>query len=358
MSQRPEKDLAPLKPVAREFRGPLTLATLAPSGSHCTETWLKDWKKNGGQEYCLRDLRSKQDRQEVAKFNGWEKEWVAKEESYDEDKPVTKIIHDILFKISETSEPNAVSMGPAEGMHRGIAVTHVLTESKINAFTAQLKHGSLTTKDFVENGLCSQTKRPPGAVHTAVAAALDTRNDNSMLDTPITVQVTYVTNPKADAKKVLAACRRKSQGISDGKINSAKPSPSILIGDFCETYMKSIPVENLINYPDTTKDTAPIIARASASQAVKSLEKGSKTILSKFSLLDESSVQLYIKDPLDESKRKKAEIALQCEAVQSTTSEIPPLRPPFFVDYVRMATESGTLYGFYPFVVGGCSILL
>ena len=187
MSQRPKKHLAPLKPVANEFRGPLTLATLTPSGSQCTETWLKDWKNNGGQEYCLRDLRTKQDRQEVAKFNGWEEEWVSKEESYDENKPITKIIHDILFKIAETSKPDDVSMGPAEGMHRGLSITRVLTESKINAFTAQLKHGSLTIQDFVENGLCSQTKPPAGAIHTAVTAALDTSNDNSMIDTPITV---------------------------------------------------------------------------------------------------------------------------------------------------------------------------
>ena len=55
----------------------------------------------------------------------------------------------------------------------GIAVTHVITESKINAFTAQLTQGSLTYESFIENGLHPQKAPNVDAIPTAVAAALN-----------------------------------------------------------------------------------------------------------------------------------------------------------------------------------------
>ena len=40
----------------------------------------------------------------------------------------------------------------------------------------------------------------------------------------------------------------------------------------------------------------------------------------------------------------KAELALECDVVSTATSQKqPPLRPPFYVDYLRMANESGSL---------------
>ena len=63
---------------------------------------------------------------------------------YDGDERVSKKIYDCLFMLADTNKRDPVYFGTTEGLHRGIAVTHVITESKINAFTAQLKQGSLT----------------------------------------------------------------------------------------------------------------------------------------------------------------------------------------------------------------------
>ena len=41
--------------------------------------------------------------------------------------------------LADMSKRDPVYFGTTEGLHRGIAVTHVITESKINAFAAQLK---------------------------------------------------------------------------------------------------------------------------------------------------------------------------------------------------------------------------
>ena len=55
-------------------------------------------------------------------------------------------------------------------------------------------------------------------------------------------------------------------------------------------------------------------------------------------------MQAYAKNPLDDKKRMGAELALKCNVVSTaTTQKQPTLGPPFYVDYLRMANESGTL---------------
>ena len=246
--------------------------------------------------------------------------------------------------LADMSKRDPVYFGTTEGLHRGIAVTHVITESKINAFTAQLKQGSLTYESFVENGIRPQKIPSVDAVRTAVTAALDADERNIMLDTPFTTLVTYVTNPNANAEKILKACRRKSQGISDNKLNSAKPNPTYLIGVCGEAYMKSMALENLTYHLDTSDSATPITTRVTATAANKNLEKNPFTVQNVFYLLDHPDVQAYAKNPLDSAKRAMAEIALKCDAVSTSTSQkVPPLLPPFYVDYYRMANESGSL---------------
>ena len=62
-----------------------------------------------------------------------------------------------------------------------MAGTHVITESKINAFTAQLTQGSLTYESFIENGLHPQKAPNASAIPTAVAAALDADEHDIMI---------------------------------------------------------------------------------------------------------------------------------------------------------------------------------
>ena len=344
LTKRSASQLAHLKPVAREYRGNLNLIPLAPKGDSCTSNWLEQWKNNGGQDYALLDLRTKEGRRGVAKFHHYEPAWLLKENEYDADERVSTKIYDCLFMLADMRVRDPVYFGTTEGLHRGIAVTHAITESKIDAFTAQLKPGSLTYESFVENGLRPQTIPSAGAVPTAVAAALNADDRNIMLDAPFTTLVTYITNPNADAEEVLNACRRKSQGISDSKLNSAKPNPTYLIGVYGENYMKSMTLENLTCHLDTSDSAAPITTRVTAAAAVKNLEKNPSTVLPTFPLLDHPDVQAYAKNPLDPEKRTRAEIALQCNAVSTATSQdVPPLRPPFYVDYSRMANESGSL---------------
>ena len=108
--------------------------------------------------------------------------------------------------------------------------------------------------------------------------------------------------------------------------------------------MKAMALENLTYHLDTSDSAAPITTRVTAAAAVKNLEKNPLTVLPTFPLLDHPAVQAYAKNPLDPEKRMRAEIALQCNAVSTVTSRyVPPLPPPFYVDYSRMANESGLL---------------
>ena len=109
--------------------------------------------------------------------------------------------------LDDTNNRDPVYFGTTEGLHRGIAVIHVITESKINDFTAQLTQGSLTYESFIENGLLPQKAPNVSAIPTAVAAALNADEHDIMISTPITMLVTYVTNPNTNAMDVLKACR-------------------------------------------------------------------------------------------------------------------------------------------------------
>ena len=57
---------------------------------------------------------------------------------YDEDETISITIHDCLFMLADMNKRNPMYVDTTEGLHRGIAMAHVNTESKINAFTAQL----------------------------------------------------------------------------------------------------------------------------------------------------------------------------------------------------------------------------
>ena len=88
----------------------------------------------------------------MAKIHAYESKWLGKEDEYDEDESVSKKIYDCLFMLADTTERDRVYFGTTKGLHRGMAVTHVITESKINAFTAQLNPGSLTYESFINIG--------------------------------------------------------------------------------------------------------------------------------------------------------------------------------------------------------------
>ena len=191
----------------------------------------------------------------------------------------------------------------------------------------------MTYESFIEDGLLPQKAPNVSAIPTAVAAALDADKHDIMISPPITTLVTYVKNPDANAMDVLKACRRKSQGISDSKLNSAKPNPTYLIEVYGEAYMKTMPLENLTHQLDTGGSAKPVIQRITATAAIKSL-KNPSAVLPQFPLLDHSDVQAYAKNPLDEKKRMKAEHALKCDVISTATCQRqPPLRPPFYVDY-------------------------
>ena len=178
----------------------------------------------------------------------------------------------------------------------------------------------MTYESFIENGLLLQKAPNASAIPTAVAAALDADKHDIMISTLITTLVTYVKNPDANAMDVLKSCCRKSQGISDSKLNSAKPNPNYLIGVFGEAYMKTMPLENLTHQLDTGGSAKPVIQRITATVAIKNL-KTPLAVLPQFPLLDHPDVQAYAKNPLDEKKRMKAELALKCDVVSTATSQ-------------------------------------
>ena len=169
-------------------------------------------------------------------------------------------------------------------------------------------------------GLILQKAPNVDAIPTIVASALNTDEHNIMISTPITTLVTYVTNSYANAMDVLKACCRKSQGISDSKFNSAKPSPTYLIGVFGEDYMKTMLLENLTHDLDTGGSATPVTTRITATAAIKNLAKNPSFDVPQFSLLDHPDVQAYAKNLLDEKKRMKAELALKCDVVSTETS--------------------------------------
>ena len=167
-----------------------------------------------------------------------------------------------------------------------------------------------------------------------MAGALDAKEHNTLISTPITTLVTYVTNSDANTMDVLKACCRKSQGISDSKFNSAKPNPTYLIGGFGEAYMKTMLLENLTHDLDTGGSATPITTRITATAAIKNLDKNPSLDLLQFPLLDHPNVHAYAKNPPDDKKRMRAELALKCDVVSTNTSQKqPPLRSPFYVDF-------------------------
>ena len=85
---------------------------------------------------------------------------------------------------------------------------------------------------------------------------------------------------------VLKACRRKSQGISDSKLNSAKPNPTYLIGVFGEAYIKTMLLENLTHNLDTGGRATPVTTRITATAAIKNLAKNPSSDVPQFPLLD------------------------------------------------------------------------
>ena len=341
MSTRPKSQIVNIKPVTREFRGPLTPITLVPHEDNFKPKWLESWIADGGQEYALRDLRTKEGRCGVAKFNGWLDEWVAKEEAYGENTPTSRKQYDCLFQVAGTQTKNCVYFGSKEGLHRGMALTHVVTDSGIDPFTAQLKQGSLMKEKFFENGLKSQVESPTNAIPAALSVSLSAKGGNIMMDTAVQVLVTYMTKVDADAKNVLAACRRQSQGISDSKLNSAKPSPTFLIGVFGEEFMKTLTLNALTQSPDTSSIKTPIQPRMSVKQAealFKTAEGNTAPTLPVSPILDDTRVQEYINNPLDLDKRKEAMDALKCDVLDSI-----PITTPFYIDFNRMAVQSGPL---------------
>ena len=103
-------------------------------------------------------------------------------------------------------------------------------------------------------------------------------------------------------------------------------------------------LENLTHHLDTGVSATPVTTRIIATAAIKNLDKNLSAVLPQFPLLDHPDVQAYAKNPLDEKNRMKAERALKCDVVSTAKSQNqPPLRPPFYVDYSRMANESGSL---------------
>ena len=66
----------------------------------------------------------------VAKFHNYEPEWFLKENEYDTDERVSKKIFDCMFMLAEMSKRDPVYFGTTEGLHRGIAATHVIMKSK------------------------------------------------------------------------------------------------------------------------------------------------------------------------------------------------------------------------------------
>ena len=103
-------------------------------------------------------------------------------------------------------------------------------------------------------------------------------------------------------------------------------------------------LENLTHDLDTGFSATPVTTQITATAAIKNLDKNPLANLPQFSLLDHPDVQAYTKHPLEEKKRMKAELTLKCDVVSTATSKKqPPLCPPCYVDYSRMANESGSL---------------
>ena len=100
--------------------------------------------------------------------------------------------------------------------------------------------------------------------------------------------------------------------------------------------MKTTLLKNLTHDFDTGGSATPVTTRIIATAAIKNLDKNPSINLPQFLLLDHPDVQAYAKIPRDEKLRMKAELALKCDVVSTNTSQKqPPLRPPFYVDFLK-----------------------
>ena len=88
----------PLKEVTSDFRGSPTSATAFPVAETFSEKWFDEWlKHDNAEEYLKCDTRTDEGRLQVARFNGYKKEWTKVNDTFPEGTSVQKRFTKHLF---------------------------------------------------------------------------------------------------------------------------------------------------------------------------------------------------------------------------------------------------------------------
>lgn len=344
-----ESKKANLRPLARDYddsSNPLPVATIAPSDEACSDDWYQKWLDEGGEDYLLNDLRTEEGRREVIQYNNFTDEWDNDEEMASDDTTVDQKIAWIVKLIAKKKMSANIYHSPIEMMHRQIAVTHVMTASTVDHYTAGLVPNSLTVKNFVSTGIATTKVPTTEEFNKRLSQVLKPNNERmGMMDEYVTVTVYYVTNHGVNINDILNAMRVKSCHISDSKINSARPSAGSQIGAYGKQFMLSMNIDAITHKPNTSSFTCPLQKRLSKARAAKAFNDSNKdeqTAWKVCPLLTMEVMKDYIRDPLNDKLLNKVKNLLSCPR-EGTSGENDRLTPPYYLDFQRMARQPGTL---------------
>ena len=344
---------ASLRPMVRDYddtSNPIPVATIAPSDEACIGDWYQQWLDRGGDQYLLNDLRTEEGRLKVIQYNNFTDEWDKDEEMASEDTTVDQKIAWIVKMIAKKKMSANIYHSPIEMMHRQIAVTHVMTASTVNHYTAGLVTSSLMVDNFVDTGIAI-TKMPTADAFDKRLTEVLTPNSKrvGMMDEYVTVTVYYVTNHEVNVEELLNAMRIKSRHISDSKINSARPSAGSQIGAYGKQFMLSMNIDAITYKPDTSCFTCPLQIRLSKKAATKVFndsEKDEEKAWGVCQLLTMEVMKEYIRDPLNDKLLKQVKNLLACPR-EGASDQDGRLTPPYYLDFERIARQPGTLDGGY-----------
>ena len=299
--------------------------------------WYDDFIDNkGGGEYYLNDLRTQPGIDSVLEFNGWVEDW-------NSDGHHTKPVRDQYFllmrKLAAGKMKSDIYLGPSEGMHRCWAITNMMAKSAPDAFYATVQPDTLTPQTFSGVNICGSTiptKEQFDSDHT-MATTFETP-EGKMLDGPMHAAVYYATNNEVNVDQLLHAFRTKSQSISAGKLDSARPSPTSLIGKWGHGFINNISATALLNELVTSNHTATVQKRELLVAAQNAWAQSGEKAWGLSELLVDQVLNEYVKNPFDTGNYERMLALLQVRAKSSVATTV---KPPFNVSYKTMVAEMG-----------------
>ena len=128
-------------------------------------------------------------------------------------------IGDLVRLIIKNIPKDDILLLPIEMMHRNIVATYLVTMSKQDLWTPELKPGTLRLQEFLEVGIQAQGSPTNNELKCAFKSTLDANeNKNGRVDLPLDVKVCFITKEGGNTTEILKAFCAKSQVVSDANL--------------------------------------------------------------------------------------------------------------------------------------------